>query len=145
MPNKFESVPCMFAGSEPVTLTVYAPHLLQRWVERLGYQFQSGKQCAEVISSYFADERLITVFERVPVYAPVALYMESLKTIFFMCMGTRADPNEIKVSTVLYRANETQRFLVNTDDYCYILPETGNLRFGKERKYFEWKKRTPKW
>lgn len=122
-----------------------APHLLQRWVERLGHSFQNGKQCAEVIGSYLADERLITVFERVPVYGSVALYIESLKTLFFMDMGTRKDPNEIKVSTVLYRANESQRFLVDAEDYCYILPKEGKLRFGKERKYFELKKRAPKW
>ena len=145
MRNEFESIPCLFAGTEPVVLTVYAPHLLQRWVERLGHSFQNGKQCAEVISSYLADERLITVFERVPVYGSVALYIESLKTLFFMDMGTRKDPNEIKVSTVLYRANESQRFLVDAEDYCYILPKEGKLRFGKERKYFELKKRAPKW
>lgn len=145
MRNEFESIPCLFAGTEPVVLTVYAPHLLQRWVERLGHSFQNGKQCAEVIGSYLADERLITVFERVPVYGSVALYIESLKTLFFMDMGTRKDPNEIKVSTVLYRANESQRFLVDAEDYCYILPKEGKLRFGKERKYFELKKRAPKW
>ena len=52
-------------------------------------------------------------------------------------MGTHADPNEIKVSTVLYRENEQMRLMIRQTDYPYVLPAEGKLRFGKEKKYFE--------
>ena len=55
-------------------------------------------------------------------------------------MGTKKNPNEIKVSTVLYRSNEKTRILVEGTDYCYVLPTDGNLRFGTEKKFFERKK-----
>lgn len=147
MASAFVSIPIEFAGSEPMTLSVFEPHLLARWSERMGKRFSDGRQCAELIASYLADPRLLTIYERVPVYGNVALYVEKAKTLFFMTMGTKIDPNEVKVSTVLYRADDRLRMMVNEEDHCYILPAQpeGKLRYGRERKFFECKKRTPKW
>lgn len=111
----------------------------------MGVHFYDGEQCAKLIATYLMAPQLIVIYERVPVYASVALYVERAKTTFFMTMGTKFDPNEVKVSTVVYRANENMRIMVNEDDYCYILHQDGKLRFGRDRKYFECKKRPPKW
>ena len=137
----FISIPFQFAGSEPMTLSIYQDHLLQRFCERFDRKFQDGEECLEFLASKLQDERLIRIYNKVPVYASVVLYLEPEKMFLILQMGTRADPNEIKISTVLYRANEQMRLMIQDTDYPYVLPAEGKLRFGKERKYFELKKR----
>ncbi len=100
-------------------------------------QFESDRQCAEYMAALLEDERLLTIYERVPVYGSVALYMEAIRTYFFLNMGTRMNPDEIKISTVLYRSHDKMRVLVSDEDYCYVLPSEGKLRYGREKKYFE--------
>lgn len=111
----------------------------------MGVHFYDGEQCARLIATYLTAPQLMVIYERVPVYANVALFVERAKTTFFMAMGTKFDSNEVKVSTVVYRPDGNTRTMVNEEDYCYILHQDGKLRFGRNRKYFECKKRPPKW
>lgn len=141
----FISIPFNFAGSEPMTLSIFENHLLQRFCERFHHNFESGMDCLRFLASKLQDERLIRIYEKVPIYASVVLYLESEKMFLILQMGTRADPNEIKISTVLYRANESMRLMIQDTDYPYVLPTEGKLRFGKERKYFELKQRESKY
>ena len=137
----FISSPFQFAGSEAMKLSIYQDHLLKRFGERFNQKFPDGNACLQFLATKLQDERLIRIYEKVPVYANVVLYLESEKMFLIMQMGTRTDPNEIKISTVLYRANEQARIMIQDTDYPYVLPTDGKLRFGKERKYFELKKR----
>ena len=140
MEQGFITVPVLFAGSIPMRLTFYAKHLLLRWGERGGMKFENAQDCARFTASFFEDPRLLTVYERAPKLAHVALFIESAETVFFLQNGTKYDADEVKVAT-LFRRKEGTKVLVDEDDLCYILPKEGKLRFGKERKFFEWKRR----
>ena len=133
----FKSKKFLFAGLEEMTLTVFEDHLLKRFSERMGIKFNDGQDCLNWLDACLQDERLIRIYEKVPVYATVVLYVESKKLYLIMMMGTQKDPNEVKVNTVLYRSNEKMRLLVQETDNCYVLPSEGKLRYGTEKKYFE--------
>lgn len=121
-------------------LTIFEAHLMQRFSERFNISFREGMECLDYLANCLTDERLIRVYEKVPLYETVVIYNEAKKLYIIMSMGTKKNPNEIKVSTVLYRSNEKTRILVEETDYCYVLPAEGKLRFGTEKKFFERKK-----
>ena len=91
-------------------------------------------------ASFFEDQRLLTIYERAPKGSHIALFIESAETVFFLQNGTKYDADEIKVAT-LFPRKEGTKVLVESQDLCYILPIEGKLRFGKERKFFELKRR----
>lgn len=134
--NEWVTTPCNFAGVQ-MRMSFYGPHLQLRWKERKGKDF-SVLECAKYTASFFEDPRLHVILERVPDFSHVALYIESAQTVFFFQKRTKYDFNEIKINT-LYPLKNGGRVLVERDDYCYILPEEGKLRFGKERKFFTYK------
>lgn len=136
----FITVPVNFAGCIPMKLTIYRQHLLLRWQERGGKIFNDAQECALYTASFLEDQRLLTIYERAPRYSHIALFVESAETVFFLQNGTKHDANEIKVAT-LFRRREGTKVLVDSEDLCYILPEAGKLRYGKERKFFELKRR----
>lgn len=140
MNSGFITVPIKFAGTIPMRLTFYRQHLLLRWQERGGIEFNDAQECALHTASFFEDQRLLTIYERAPKGSHIALFIESAETVFFLQNGTKYDADEIKVAT-LFPRKEGTKVLVESQDLCYILPIEGKLRFGKERKFFELKRR----
>lgn len=140
MNSGFITVPIRFAGTIPMRLTLYKQHLLLRWQERGGKTFNTAQECASYTASFFEDPRLLMIYERAPKGSHIALFVESAETVFFLQNGTKYDADEIKVAT-LFPRKEGTKVLVDSNDLCYILPATGKLRFGKERKFFELKRR----
>lgn len=118
-------------------LTIFEDHVLQRFKERFKIKFYDGNECLDYLADCLQDERLIRIYDKIPLYETVVLYIEKRKLYMIMQMGTHKDPNEVKVYTVLYRKNEQMRLLVKPTDNCYILPEEGKMRYGTEKKYFE--------
>ena len=143
MNNKtdFVSVPFFFAGIEEKILTIFAPHVLRRREERFGTRFNSAEDCASAIGKILSDPRLEIILEKVPIYSRLRLYLERYNMYIFLQMGTRIEANEVKVSTLYCRGENQERVLVEQNDLCYVLPSDGKLRFGKEKKYFEIKKK----
>lgn len=140
--KSFVTVPLMFAGKYPVRFTIHAQHVSTRWKERGHREFKDATECALHTAEFFKDERLDLLMQWAPKGAPLALIHEPAGFVFFLRIGTAVDENEIKVSTLIpYVAGN--RAMVDIADLCYILPQEGKLRFGKERKYFELKKRRP--
>ncbi len=138
----FISVPFTFAGKEPMRLTIFASHLLQRSKERLGIEFGDAYECAKYLANLLRDPRLETISRRVPFGAGIALRIKPQDIVIYFRLGTRRGETELKVSTIC-KVKEGVRALVNKDDYCYLLPEAneGGLRFGRNKHYFEVKQR----
>lgn len=136
----FVTVPVNFAGKRLMHLTIYAGHLLQRWAERMGIAFVDGKACAQYMADLFTDERLCIILDRVPNQATVALFYEACGCTLFFSMGTKHSADEIKVSTIV-GLDDGRKTGADDADLCYVLPITGQLRFGRERKYFKAKRR----
>lgn len=142
--NQFVSVSFFFAGTEKKKLTIFAPHVLTRTRERMRKNFNSSEECAEMLGEILTDPRLAIILEKVPLYSRIAMYIEKHDIYIFMQMGTLYDSNEIKVATIYCRSEKQERILVDEKDLCYILPCDGELRFGKEKKYFALKKNKKK-
>lgn len=136
----FVTVPFLFAGQHPMRLTLYAEHLLTRWKERGEQDFSDAEACARYTAEFFKDERLAILLDWAPRRTAIALVNEPADFIFFFVIGTKVDADEIKVSTILPYVSGGKA-LVDAGDLCYVLPKEGKLRFGKERKYFQLKKR----
>lgn len=138
----FVTVPCVLAGKFPMMLTIFVEHVLLRWQERGSMSFASPEECARYTVTFFMDERLSMLAQHVKRGACIAMVDESANLVFFFKYGTAYDEKEIKVMTI-YPYIPGNKVLVEETDLCYILPKEGKLRFGRERKYFELKKRRP--
>lgn len=136
----FISTSVNFAGQEEMVLTIYAPHVLQRLKERLFPEYAgNGTDCANLLAGLLEDERLYDIYARVPVYSSVVLFLEKYSLYLIFQMGTKQNPNEVKISTLIHQIGETKRIMVEKTDLCYVLPIEGKLRFGKNKKYFVFK------
>lgn len=141
----FVSIPFEFAGTKSMVLSMYEDHLLKRFEERFCHSFHNGKECLAYLAARLQDKRLGQIVEKVPKYGNVVLYLESENMYVITRMGTKVNANEICVSTVLPHSSERTRLMIQEDDFPYVLPIDGKLRFGKERKYFELKKQKSKY
>ena len=121
-------------------LTIFTAHVKSRCKERLGIMFHSDREYCVFFGDILADARLEIILDKVPAFSHLVLYVEKYDIYLFMQIGTRFNSGEVKISTVYKRSKGHERVLVDTQDYCYILPEIGKLRFGKEKKYFVLKK-----
>ena len=138
--SKFVSKKIAFASKYPVNLTIYAPHVVQRMLERLGRDYRNKEnECCDFFEVLLHDERLAVIYERVPFLGTAVLFIEEFCLFVFMQIGTKMDKNEVKVHTVILGNEKYQKVLVEREDFCYVLPRTGSLRFGKEKKYFAYK------
>lgn len=134
--NYFVSIPILFAGRYPAILSTHSEHLSLRWEERVG-ETLSNIDCLQRIKIILEDSRMKIMFDKVSLYSQICLFVEEQRLYLFFQIGTALNPQEIKVSTVKLRRSPRDRALVETEDFCYFLPETGPLRFGKENKYFK--------
>lgn len=140
--QRYVNLPFMFAGTEPLVLTFDRFHIVERWSERTNKQLSGPMQCMKEIAKLLKNESLITIYERVPIYGTVALYLESENLYLFLSMGTRASQKQVRVSTLIYRDDPKKRVLVDPEDFCYTLFQNGKLQYGKNKKYFEAKTKT---
>ena len=146
MDGKFLSTYFLFAGTHKAVLTIFVPHVLERWRTRIASQRKcfssetSAKECLAEIKNILSDKRLSDIYVRAK-NQNVVLYVEERNLYLVMSLG-KFRQDEIKVSTVISanKNNIDNRCLVNNDDLCYVLPIEGKMRFGKEKKFFKWKK-----
>lgn len=141
--NHFVSVPFLFAGEEEMQLTIFSSHVRVRCKERLGISFADDSDCCRFLVEILSDNRLALILDKVPLYSKLAIYVEDYNIYLFMQIGTKVNSQEVKVSTIYVRSEKQERVLVDEQDLCYVLPKEGSLRFGKEKKHFALKKKTP--
>lgn len=147
MIKRFLKAPFLFAGKHKCILAIASPHVTDRWnlrVNKTENPSISEHQCLCMIAKLLSDQRLSDVFVRAG-EAHVVVFIQESRLYIMMAIESLEEGGKcVKVFTVLLADTEQSgldnRCFVNSDDLCYVLPESGELRFGKEKKFFKFKK-----